>query len=233
MDGREPPPKGYVTARKVQFPWRGAIVGPRIRDKLKSNAYEKHEADAALRMVRPGDVVLELGGGIGYMSSMLSRHRDVDHIHVFEANPDLVDYMHETHEVNGFKNITVHNAVLGKRKGTADFYIRQQVAASSLDARDGRGVVETHKVAVVNARSTIKSIKPTFLICDIEGAEAEVIPLLDLSTVRTAVVKLHPDWIGPEGVNAVFRPFMDAGLAYAPRQSIRNVVTFRRAWPLR
>ncbi|MEM6758355.1 MAG: FkbM family methyltransferase [Pseudomonadota bacterium] len=233
MDGRTPPPKGYVSSRNVQFPWRGAIIGPHIRAKLQSDSYEAKEAEAALRMVRPGDVVMELGGGIGFMSAILSKNRDVDHIHVFEANAALVDYMHETHAANGLKNITVHHAVLGKRKGTAPFYVRKQFMASSLDEKDGMDVIDTQQVEVRNAKSAIKAIKPTFLICDIEGAEAQVIPLLDLSTVRTAVVELHPQWIGPEGVNTVFRAFMDAGLAYAPRQSMRKVVTFRRAWPLK
>lgn len=48
--------------------------------------------------------------------------------------------------------------------------------------------------------------------------------------LRAAILELHPQWIGPEGVNAVFRAFMEAALAYYPRFSTHKVVCFRRAW---
>lgn len=58
-----------------------------------------------------------------------------------------------------------------------------------------------------------------------------MIPDLDLSGLRAAVVKLHPKWIGPEGVNAVFAAMMEAGLNYNARGSNGKVVSFRRTWP--
>ena len=63
--------------------------------------------------------------------------------------------------------------------------------------------------------------------------EAELLPEMDLTGLRAAVIELHPQWIGPEGVNAVFGALMGAGLAYYPKLSTQKVVTFRRAWPLK
>lgn len=68
------------------------------------------------------------------------------------------------------------------------------------------------------------------LICDIEGAEVDVIPEMDLSGVRAAIIELHPQWIGSKGVAAVFNAMMQAGLVYFPKWSNAKVVTFRRDW---
>jgi len=76
---------------------------------------------------------------------------------------------------------------------------------------DTEETTQKTKVEVLNAKTVFKDLQPTVLICDIEGAEADLIPQLDLSGLRAAVIETHPQWIGPEGINKVFRAFMDAG----------------------
>ena len=44
------------------------------------------------------------------------------------------------------------------------------------------------------------------------------------------MLELHPQWIGPEGVNKVFSAFIGAGFAYYHRGSQGKVVSFRRQW---
>jgi len=44
----------------------------------------------------------------------------------------------------------------------------------------------------------------------------------------TAVVELHPQWIGQSGVQAVFDAMHKAGLTYFPRLSQSKVVTFKK-----
>ena len=233
MDGATTPAVDFIKSGKLRFPKRPGVLPPRIRRALRIGAYETKEAKAVLRVVREGDTVMELGGGVGFISSLIGTSRKVEHIHVFEANGTLAGYIAETHAANGVENATVHHAILGKRKGTAPFYVRGSLIASSLDEMDGKGVVRTETVDVRNVKSEIKAIKPDVLVCDIEGAEADLIPQMDLSGLRAAVIELHPQWIGPEGVSTVFQAFMAAGLAYYPKLSNQKVGTFRRAWPVK
>jgi hypothetical protein len=72
--------------------------------------------------------------------------------------------------------------------------------------------------------------RPTVLVCDIEGAEATLLPEGDWSCLRLAVIELHPQWIGQAGVQAVFDAMHRAGLTYFPKASEGKVVTFRRGW---
>ena len=101
---------------------------------------------------------------------------------------------------------------------------------SSMEVLEGEEDPSSIKVDVLNAKTVFKDIKPTVLICDIEGAEADLIPKLDLSGLRAAILETHPQWIGPEGINAVFKAFMDAGLAYYHRGSHGKVLCFRDRW---
>ncbi len=220
----------FIRSRGMRFPKDGRIIQGRIRGALRQESYERKEADAALRNVRAGDVVMELGAGIGFMSTLVATQCKVAHVHAFEANPHLLPYIRNLHAANGVENVTLHNAILGQGSGSVDFFVRQNLLASSMSPIEDSTVLTTEHVEVRDARTAMAEIAPNVLICDIEGAEVDVIPMFDLATLRAAIVELHPQWIGPEGVNTVFQAFMDAGMAYYARGSLGKVVVFRRDW---
>lgn len=232
MDGNQVniEPDDIVTSNGIRFPLDVDFITARNRRALRRNLYEAKETHAALKTVRDGDTVIELGAGIGYMSTLVATRRELASVHAFEANPTLVPYIERVHALNGVTNGHVHNAILGKKAGKATFYVRRNIVTSSLDRLDGGGIVAEEEVEMRAAGKVFKEIRPTVLIADIEGAEADLIPLLDLSTIRAAIIELHPQWIGPQGTNAVFQAFLGAGLAYYARASEGKVVAFRRNW---
>ncbi|UWR12875.1 FkbM family methyltransferase [Sulfitobacter mediterraneus] len=230
MDGQGAEKTGFIRSRGMKFPKHPEIMQGKIRRLLRSNSYEAKETEAALRVVREGDVVVELGGGIGYMSTLVATKRAIKSVHVFEANPNLIPYIRSVHAANNVSNAHVTNAILGPRKGSVDFYVREPMLGSSMQVLEGEVDPPAVKVDVLNAKATFKEIGATVLICDIEGAEVDLIPQLDLTGLRAAIIETHPQWIGPEGINKVFRAFMDAGLAYYHRGSHGKVLAFRTDW---
>ena len=220
----------FIKSRGLRFPKDRRFIRGQLRGALRDGKYEGKEAEAALSVVRDGDTVIELGAGIGFMSTLLARHRKLTALHAFEANPHLIPYIRSVHEANGLTNVHLTNAILGKRKGSAEFHVRANLLASSLTPPRGKDSAELVRVDVLNGNQVLKETGATVLVCDIEGAEAELLPELDLSGLRAAVIELHPQWIGPEGVNKVFAAFMAAGLAYYARGSTKKVVSFRRSW---
>jgi FkbM family methyltransferase len=232
MDGPAPNIP-HIKSRGIKMPKRAGITRPRIRRSLRENTYEGFEANAVMKIARDGDTVLELGAGIGYISTLIGAKRPVKEIHAFEANPALIDYIHSAHALNGVTNATVHNVLLGPRKTKPrDFYVRKNFLASSLDkdALNPESIVSVEKIEVRGINPTFNQIKPDVLICDIEGAEAELLPALSYDGLRAAVIELHPQWIKAEGVRAVFEAMHRLGLTYYPRWSHRKVVVFRRQW---
>lgn len=62
----------FLLSRGLRIPKHPQITIGRIRGALRDGTYERKECDAVTRVVRPGDRVLELGGGIGYVSALLA-----------------------------------------------------------------------------------------------------------------------------------------------------------------
>ena len=221
----------FVMSRGLRFPKHRDFIQGALRRRLRKNRHEPKMTEAALGMVGAGDTVIELGAGIGYLSALIATSIDIKSIHSFEANPHLVPYIQSVHAANGLTNAHVTHAILGKRKGTAAFYVRDDLMSSSMMAQDSDPPEpQTEKVDVLNANTAFRDIAPTVLLCDIEGAEADLLPDLDLSNLRAAVVKLHPEFIGKAGVSTIFQAFMDADLCYDASVSSNKVVAFRRDW---
>ncbi|WP_299416480.1 FkbM family methyltransferase [uncultured Sulfitobacter sp.] len=232
MDGNTPNRDPYITSKGMKFPKDGHFITGQLRGALRDNRYEAKETNCVLKLVRDEDTVIELGAGIGYMSTLVATRRKIKNVFAFEANPSLIPYIQSVHEANGLTNAHVTHGILGKRNGSTNFYVRKNLLSSSMEPLEGDTPETTEKVKVdvLNAGHVIKEIKPDILIADIEGAEATLLPHLDMSGLRGAMIELHPQYIGPDGVNAVFRAMMDAGLAYYARASTHKVVCFRRAW---
>ncbi|WP_255552181.1 FkbM family methyltransferase [Maritimibacter dapengensis] len=222
-----------IKCRGIRFPDDEDVLNPRIRRALKRRNYEKTEAEAVRPHVRPGDTVLELGGGIGFMSSIMSKGCGADHVHVYEPNPTLIPYMKEVHALNGIKNVTVNHAIVGPKKGTATFYQRENMLTSSLEENPktiDSPIVATHEIEVHNINTVWTAIKPNVLVCDIEGAEADLFDKAKLTGLRLAVIEIHPQWIGEAGTRRVFDAMHRAGLTYFPKASQRKVVVFKKDW---
>ncbi|RBI83381.1 FkbM family methyltransferase [Rhodosalinus halophilus] len=229
MDGAGEDDRGYIRSRGLRIPKDARFIAGRTRRNLRADAYEKRESDAVLRVVRPGDRVLELGAGIGYMSALIATRTKAAHVTSFEANPALIPFIAEVHRANDVTNTTVHNALLAPEAGPARrFHIREDFLASSLDPDAAGGVTGTEEVEVRALPAVLEEVRPDVLVCDIEGAEAELLPAGDWTGLRAAVIELHPQWIGQAGVQAVFDAMQRAGLTYFPRASQAKVVTFRK-----
>jgi FkbM family methyltransferase len=220
----------FIKSQGMRFPKHRDIIQGRIRRLLRTNEYEAKETHCALRVVRAGDRVIELGAGIGYMSTLVATKREIESVHAFEANPHLIPYIQQVHAANGLENAKVVHGLLGPEAGEADFYVRPNILASSLTPPEGEEPGHPVKVPVHAAAEVFARIKPSVLICDIEGAEIDLLPQLDLSSLRAAVIETHPQWTDAAGINRLFRAFMDAGLAYYHRGSINKVVSFRKSW---
>ncbi|WP_116598705.1 FkbM family methyltransferase [Primorskyibacter marinus] len=222
----------FLKSRGMKIPKHPDITTGRVRGALREGLYERKECDAVMKVVQQGDVVLELGAGIGYMSTLIATKKPVEHVHAFEANPGLIPYIRSVHEANNVTNVTVHHALLAPEDGEpADFFVRKNFLASSLDRESGPdSIVSVAKVEVRSLPKTLATIRPTVLVCDIEGAEAGLLASADWSGLRAAVIELHPQWIGQAGVQSVFDTMHKAGLTYFPKASEAKVVTFRKGW---
>ncbi|MBY6005794.1 FkbM family methyltransferase [Salipiger bermudensis] len=231
MDG-DGPKNPFLRSRGLKIPKHPQITTGRVRGAIREETYERKECDAVSRVVHEGDRVLELGGGIGYMSTLLSVNRKVAQVVSYEANPALIPYIASVHAANGVSNVEVRNALLTPDGGDpVDFHVRRNFLGSSLDREaDPDSITETVQIDQHRLADVLEEVRPDVLVCDIEGAEADLLPAGDWSGLRCAIIELHPQWIGQSGVQAVFDAMHRAGLTYFPKASEAKVVTFRKGW---
>lgn len=120
----------------------------------------------------------------------------------------------------------------GATEGETTFYVRRNFLASSLAPLEGDTpeTVTPTPVPVRNGSAEIARLKPSVLICDIEGAELDLLPQLDLTGLRAVLIELHPQWIGRDGIRKVFAALDRHDLVFFPRWSDGKVAVFRRDW---
>lgn len=210
----------------VIIPYDPAIITPAIAQAIKSGYFEAEEAAQIPRIVKPDDVVLDIGAGIGFISTIIARL--AKRVISVEANPDLMPFMAELHRRNAVKNTTRLNVVLGaKAHGTATFYQREDFWMGSLAAAPNP-YKSTVQVPYHSLNAQLKQDAVSLIVCDIEGAESWLFNEADLCSVDRVYLELHDHITGLKGVAAVFEAMSKRGFSYDPRASNGAIVLFRR-----
>ena len=227
----------YHVFRKVDIDYQGIVFPfrrkthpwPLLRE-LIFERYEAPEIEAAQGIVEAGDIILELGTGMGIVSSIIAKTTKAKAIHSFEANPALIDTIRKVHDRNGISNIEVTNAVFlpDPKDKTMPFHVHESYADSSLAG--GAKTVDTVDVPVLDLNEVIRQTSANVLVCDIEGAEQQVFDGVALENLRSIVVELHPDILPPVEIHKIFKTCIDAGLYPDIKLSSGQVVCFRRLW---
>lgn len=219
----------FIWSRGLRFPVESTPLTAKRRAALRDGFYEHKEFNALRALCQPEDMVLELGGGIGFLSAAMLLKFGVRGVHVVEANPALIPVIKAVHKDNGVSGATIENAVAMARAGPdVAFHLRGDFVASSTDPGAGGKIVRTETVPRCVLGEMLDRIKPTLLACDIEGAEGELFDGANLSGLRAAVVELHPKIIGQVGIAAVFEAMHGNGLVYSSQLSQGKVVVFHR-----
>ena len=84
-----------VTLRGVELDLTG-WASPAIREAIYREWYEDIEADIVAACVRPGDRVLELGCGAGFVTTLTARLAGDGNVFAYEANPAMVEVARRT-----------------------------------------------------------------------------------------------------------------------------------------
>jgi FkbM family methyltransferase len=197
----------------------------RVRVAMESGNYEAQELRALAAILRPSDIVLELGTGIGFLSAYCATRIGSDRVFSFEANPDLKGRIHATYELNGVCPRS-EICLLTDREGEQDFYTHHAFWSSSTIADHGAKRVVRVKTRPLN--DEIRRINPTILIMDIEGGEYDLVQFMDLHNVSRVVAEIHERKLGREKADWIVGRFHEAGFCIDKALSEWEVCCFQR-----
>jgi len=196
-----------VNIQDIKIPI-GAHISEKIRRAMYVGEYESQEMKAIKSHLSPNDIVMELGTGIGLISSYCAKKIGSERVFTYEANPTLENFIHKTYELNHVSP-QLEICILGEKAGEQTFYIGKNFWSSSTVSSNQE--TTSVQVNVKSFNQEIQKINPNFLIIDIEGGEYELFQYADLHQVEKMMIEVHPQAIGVEKANFVKQKIIDSG----------------------
>jgi FkbM family methyltransferase len=179
----------------VKIPF-GPHITPTILENIRRGTYERPEARVIHERLGSQDVVVEIGGGIGYTSALCARRVGGSRVHVYEADARLEGAIRDLYRLNGVA-ADLHMCALGPKDETLDLHVTADFWESSfLDPKVP--VVSTMSVPVraFDAEMARHEPAPSFLIVDIEGGEYDLLRGVSLAGFEKVVCEVHPQLLG-------------------------------------
>lgn len=138
--------------------------------------WDSHVLDACLKVLKKGDVMYDIGASAGIYSIEVAKvFNDTVTVHAFEPQPSLTRCIRISVALNSFRNVHVHEILLGNEEGIAKFYIpNNSIKASLVSYQKGMRAINCSMTTLdlyVNAK---KLLPPTIIKIDVEGAEMNV-----------------------------------------------------------
>ncbi|MEL6701838.1 MAG: rRNA adenine N-6-methyltransferase family protein, partial [Pseudomonadota bacterium] len=81
------------------------VASPRIYDRIREGMYENTEAKCARRRIVEGDRVLELGAGLGYVTTICARRAGAQNVLSVEADPTMVEIIRGNLALNSVEEV--------------------------------------------------------------------------------------------------------------------------------
>jgi FkbM family methyltransferase len=206
---------------------------------LERGEYEGTERYLVGQLVTHVDRVIDMGTGIGLVSMTAARIAGAESVSTFDGNPDIVGDARDNFQRNGLQDIRSHVGILRNRQSITDphemmtFHINREFWASRLSASTAdRDVVKTVQIPILCLEDVIKEHRATVLICDIEGAEVDLLSHADLAGIRLVIMETHYRAAGEVATDELVRQLIMSGFSIHLGVSHNHFLVLRRR-PLR
>lgn len=142
-------------------------------------AYEAGTVSVLKRFLHHGDLFLDVGAHIGFISCVVARFvGDSGFVYAVEPNPETFRILRENIRINSLENVGALEVALGAEVGKARIYENADKAVASLIRPKDFSEDSGEKIVVTTIDTLIENgiIRiPTFIKIDVEGFELEVL----------------------------------------------------------
>ena len=202
-------------------------ISSNVKKTLFRDQYEHLEFAILNATLKPSDVVMEVGAGLGFISIFAAKIAGSANVFTYEANPSLLPLIEKNYKLNKV-NPTISNCALTNttETGVRKFYLVEDFWGSSTFKRNAS--TTEIEVPALPFKKELARINASFLMVDIEGGEKELFEDVSLDGVRCALIEMHPDLIGEDGVLKITANLSSQGLIRNEKISIGNVYFYER-----
>jgi FkbM family methyltransferase len=203
----------------------GRHMSPRVERAVSRGGYERDELRLIGMVLAPGDVVLDVGAGLGVISAFCAKRLGSTRVFAFEPDPDLEPRIRETYALNNVEP-ALEMCALRATSGRVTIYRRKHLFTSSVvSPSDGARSIEVPGKAL---SYVVERIRPTLLIIPVEGAEAEMFDRAQLPGVTKIILELHERAVGEVKARRVRGALAALGFKEDLRFSSREHLVLRR-----
>ena len=162
--------------------------------------WEPLETGLIAKILKPGDVFVDVGANIGYFTLLASRRVGPEgRVIAVEANPRTFKLLEANVRLNGCANVTLHHVAAGEAAGLATLFERE-AGNSGGDQVDFTG---DGKIAVERLDALVGEQRVRLIKLDIEGAEAKALRgasgLLERADAPDLVFEFTPKFLSGMG----------------------------------
>lgn len=198
-----------------------------MQDEINRGVYERVEQQWCAELPG-GKVALELGGGIGTVTRVLTeRHARVVSV---EANGQLAE--HWQRNTDGRAELR-----LGMVGGDRLTISREEwwKSSGSTEPTTALGPSRESRVAQLHLSDLVRELEPVAIMCDVEGSEYPTLALVArdglLAGVADVIVELHPGlWSADEETRGRYDEALRVAMACAGFDVVRE--TKADGWPI-
>lgn len=165
--------------------------------------YEKPLGDALKKIIRPGDVFLDVGANIGYFSLLAAKFEPQSAIVAFEPVSFLFEELRKNIAVNWFKNIEAINAAAGDKEETKTIFIsgKENLGMSSFQQPENySGMKEQVKTLSLDDWFVKSGLTKIDIVkIDVEGSEVSVLRGMQqlLQKFKPVIlIEINPETLG-------------------------------------
>ncbi|MFY0596336.1 MAG: FkbM family methyltransferase [Cognatishimia sp.] len=201
-----------------------------IARKIAKGEYEGAESHAARMRIKPGMPVLEIGAGLGYVSSICGKIAGPENVVSVEANPRMLDPLMANLRRNSCDGLRVmHGAVVGNGHHDDEVNFRAgNLFWGGATLPKGASREDMISVPALRIRPLLRAIRPRFVMLDVEGAEADLFKKPWPPFVKFVVMELHPKKYDKAVIKEIVDCMSASGLTYDPLTSHARTLGFMR-----
>jgi len=154
-----------------------------------NDTYEEFETKIVKKIIKPGDVVFDIGANIGYYTLIFAKLVEPSgKVFSFEPEPTNYELLKKNVKINGHTNVDFFNKAVSNLNQTTKLFLdkKNKGGHSLINAIEDRTSIEIESIRIDDH---FKNKKIDFIKIDIEGFEFEAIKgmselLKKLSTVK-------------------------------------------------
>lgn len=167
---------------------------------IVNGKYECNEIKIVDAKLEEGDIVLEIGTGLGFISSFCAKRTGSERVFTFEANPLHVATARKVFIKNKVAPV-LQNAMLSNHENGIDFPIDKKYRLASSLMRERKNSIT---VKTLDLNTCIERIKSDSLAMDIEGGEFEIFKINRFQTIMKLQFELHTQFLYKQQCAQIF-----------------------------